>query len=1555
MRKTVFMKLALVLAGAFLFATVSHAQSFTTVTATVTDSNGIPYAGGSMSATLVPGTPGGWTLNGQPYNGQIGPVTLDSTGTFIANFGSNAVILPASTQWKITVGSNPGGIPPPLGTGAQTFSVTMTISGATQNISGTLNASAPKLTNFTSSGGSGTVTTIATTGPITGGPITTTGTIACPTCVTASGGGSINLAATQIGFGSGTNALIGSSNFTYSNPGGACGLTPEAALTLCGSAAGGTTFQTLPSSTEIISIADNTWSQVFSSSTGTGNTGSTRATFMGINMSGAAGGDAFNLDMYRNGVIQASIELGGSQVGRPSGVSGGLNFDGNGIAEFGVNNSDSTQTEWHVIPNGDMQLVTETGKNLCFEGTSTGEACVGVAATAGSPNPIHWPTTTATAGQVLSSNGANPQQLVWITPSGGGSVSNQVLRGISANSSGTPTVVDSVVCTPPATNGAFTVGYTVVASVAVSPTCPQVGVASTSIPGATSTYTVGTSVPNDASGIPIVHDIAGSSAVAVTLPTPTTLANTNAVVTYENRSAFTDTITPTTWTIQAGTSAASTTLTVNPGTRVQMIVDQFNATNWLATAVPIGGNTFFSNTSSSFPFAVRANGCDPSAAFQVPQGANFLTAAGTFCAKGPATNPGSAYNQTAGVFGSAYAFGGGTGESRSVGGSFYGFAQGNNTEAYGANFVAQDFDDGATGQQIIPAELDCQPQKLPSAYLGNGANVICLHLALYNQSGHGGTFGSAVSVDAHSFGTPAYFANGYDVNQGAICPTCPMLNINPQGTAVVGTNFSGYSMAFQYEDYWDGAQNQFESWRGPQPTIGSGTNPSNDVDLITHLNGPAGQTHFYGWGNNIYVGIQHTDATWDLLQASTATGSNVVNAFPGAAGTLALKLDNGGQVYNVKSSPFGATGNTQEWSNCSISGSSSTLTCPSATFTSAITGQIATVYMGAKYVWGGAYVSGGVITGSGAGTCAATLTGGATAILITNGNGVTAHTDLIMLTGGTGYSVAPTAATISTPGGGATGCSGSITITSVLLPAVVNTSVTYASATTLTLGTAATTAVTTSFASIGTDDTTAIQAAISACTAGTGGTVFFPAGYYRVASGGTALTMATGCSLVGISPQTTNSATGNPDTAYSPSGGTWLDGSGNTNILTGNTLRGANLLHLGFTDWSGLSGTAQALVFGGNNLDGISFSEISDLQFIGLPTTDTSDQGLIIYNFEHVTSTGIRMNNVSTCMTLNNQSQYIQGGNSEFYGFYCSTYAESAANANNSENPLGIIGSLTPSAGSPLPIDYITFVRPQINSNGGDSLNTIVLEKNALAIRIIGFDLEGTYQNGVTIQSTSNSTTEFDVINQVGSGSPTTVNISGGNYNNTISAANTFTYNNSLGTNTFNGVLSTSSSSSVADALGTYTGASGGVRSNVNQVVISSTVTPSGNLTPGAVGTVNLGTGSTSGTGGAMAGVAFESAGTKFTASGCSNGTTVGGASAGKFTLGANTCTVVITMNGATGFTANNGWSCHANDETTSAANATLYFPSNNATTASLSVPVTAGTTDVIDFGCTPF
>lgn len=62
------------------------------------------------------------------------------------------------------------------------------------------------------------------------------------------------------------------------------------------------------------------------------------------------------------------------------------------------------------------------------------------------------------------------------------------------------------------------------------------------------------------------------------------------------------------------------------------------------------------------------------------------------------------------------------------------------------------------------------------------------------------------------------------------------------------------------------------------------------------------------------------------------------------------------------------------------------------------------------------------------------------------------------------------------------------------------------------------------------------------------------------------------------------------------------------------------------------------------------------------------------------------------------------------------------------------------------------------------------------------------------------------------------------------------------------------------------------------------------------------------------------SKGTKFTISGCSAGSTLGGSDTGSFLSGTTgACTVVVTISGATGATATNGWVCYANDLTTPA------------------------------------
>lgn len=142
--------------------------------------------------------------------------------------------------------------------------------------------------------------------------------------------------------------------------------------------------------------------------------------------------------------------------------------------------------------------------------------------------------------------------------------------------------------TPPATNGQYLCGYTVTSSAAVAPTCPQTGISNRSITGAATTDTV---TYADVEGAIITHDQAASGTVNETLPTATTLGNANAVYVYANHSAQTDTITPTTWTIQKGTSAAGASITVASGVTCRIHVDSVSATNWLADCGGTGTGT----------------------------------------------------------------------------------------------------------------------------------------------------------------------------------------------------------------------------------------------------------------------------------------------------------------------------------------------------------------------------------------------------------------------------------------------------------------------------------------------------------------------------------------------------------------------------------------------------------------------------------------------------------------------------------------------------------------------------------------------------------------------------------------------------------------------------------------------------------------------------------------------------------------------------------------------------------------------------------------------------
>lgn len=150
---------------ALLCGVPTLAQTRTVVSGTILDPNGVPYAGGTIDATL---TPAGMspTVNGQPIGGYQPPISIDVNGHFTMQLfcnsagGGCSVISPSGTQWQFHV-TNPGA-QPPVGFGGISFTLAVTITGATQDLSSTLSAAAPQL--YRDSGAAGAITGSGTIG-----------------------------------------------------------------------------------------------------------------------------------------------------------------------------------------------------------------------------------------------------------------------------------------------------------------------------------------------------------------------------------------------------------------------------------------------------------------------------------------------------------------------------------------------------------------------------------------------------------------------------------------------------------------------------------------------------------------------------------------------------------------------------------------------------------------------------------------------------------------------------------------------------------------------------------------------------------------------------------------------------------------------------------------------------------------------------------------------------------------------------------------------------------------------------------------------------------------------------------------------------------------------------------------------------------------------------------------------------------------------------------------------------------------------------------------------
>src|SRR5208337_2348160 len=130
------------------FAVLSEAQTYTTVTATVTSPNGVAYAYGSYGVTLIN------TSGQQPLLGGNANFQQTFSGQAMTVAGALSIILPSVTamtpssglQWQFNICANPASISaifPTIPLPCFSYTTTgTTISGSSVNISGQLSGAA---------------------------------------------------------------------------------------------------------------------------------------------------------------------------------------------------------------------------------------------------------------------------------------------------------------------------------------------------------------------------------------------------------------------------------------------------------------------------------------------------------------------------------------------------------------------------------------------------------------------------------------------------------------------------------------------------------------------------------------------------------------------------------------------------------------------------------------------------------------------------------------------------------------------------------------------------------------------------------------------------------------------------------------------------------------------------------------------------------------------------------------------------------------------------------------------------------------------------------------------------------------------------------------------------------------------------------------------------------------------------------------------------------------------------------------------------------------------
>jgi hypothetical protein len=215
-----------------------------------------------------------------------------------------------------------------------------------------------------------------------------------------------SISATQVAFGSGVNAITGSANFTFSSGFVTLNSPNTGPTNVTGAVLAMTNSSgTVPS--YIVKGADDSL---------TIRNGSQLIAALGLVKLGPNGD-----------VLLTATDSMLTIHGTTSGIYGQgaavltLFATGGGEHSFAVVNTTN---------NGRWNFDISTNQANWF-GTTSGFAGIGVAAAAGTPNKINLPLTTGTAGQVLTTDGANPQQTSWTTVGGSTPSLDQVTNPVA--------------------------------------------------------------------------------------------------------------------------------------------------------------------------------------------------------------------------------------------------------------------------------------------------------------------------------------------------------------------------------------------------------------------------------------------------------------------------------------------------------------------------------------------------------------------------------------------------------------------------------------------------------------------------------------------------------------------------------------------------------------------------------------------------------------------------------------------------------------------------------------------------------------------------------------------------------------------------------------------------------------------------------------------------------------------------------------------------------------------------------------------------------------------